>query len=68
MAACRPACQEMQPAGLAQSGLPIAQPGRPFYFVEVSELPQPNEAPLDALAPRNLYSRLPSVRAPALLC
>ena len=63
----RPACQEMQPAAALSCGLPIAQPGRPFYFVEVSELPSARGAGRhisthDALAARNMYSRLPQVR------
>ena len=58
---CRPACQEMQ-SNAFSCGLPLPQPGQPFYFVEVSEVPVPSGAPLSALPPRALYSRVSQVR------
>ena len=63
MALCRPACQEMQ-SNAFSCGLPLPQPGQPFYFVEVSEVPVPSGAPLSALPPRALYSRVSQVCCP----
>ena len=46
-----------------QCGLPLPQPGRPFYFVEVSEVPARSASPLNALPPRAMYSRTSQVRS-----
>ena len=43
-------------------GLPLTQPVRPFYFVEVSEVPAASASPLNALPPRAMYSRTSQVR------
>ena len=63
MSRCRPACQEMQ-SNAFSCGLPLPQPGQHFYFVEVSEVPAPSGAPLSALPPRALYSRVSQVCRP----
>jgi len=42
-------------------GLPLQQPGRPFYFVEVSEVPIAKASPLNALQPRAMYTRTSQV-------
>lgn len=66
----RPACQEIQPNAFS-CGLPIPQPKRPFYFVDVSVLPTAAQAQASpasaassaspsALPPRAMYSRLPN--------
>ncbi len=39
------------------AGLPLPQTGRPFYFVEVSEVPAKSASPLHALPPRAMYTR-----------
>ena len=44
------------------AGLPLAQPGRPYYFVEVSEVPAKAASPLHALPPRAMYTRTSQVR------
>ena len=43
------------------AGLPLPQPGRPFYFVEVSEVPVKAASPLHALPPRAMYTRTSQV-------
>ncbi len=43
------------------AGLPLAQPGRPYYFVEVSEVPAKSASPLHALPPRAMYTRTSQV-------
>ena len=57
---CRPACQEMQ-GNASSCGLPLTQPGRPFYFVEVLEVPAKGASPLHALPPRAMYTRTSQV-------
>lgn len=67
MGVCRPACQEMQPNTFS-CGLPIPQPKRPFYFVDVSALPPAalastgsvasSSASPRALPQRAMYSRM----------
>lgn len=44
------------------AGLPLPQPGRPFYFVEVSQVPVKSASPLHALPPRAMYTRTSQVR------
>ena len=60
MLCCRPACQEMQ-ENATSAGLPLPQTGRPFYFVEVSEVPAKSASPLHALPPRAMYTRTSQV-------
>ncbi|BDA49774.1 probable mitogen-activated protein kinase kinase kinase 11 at C-terminar half [Coccomyxa sp. Obi] len=60
----RPACQEIQP-NMFSCGLPIPQPKRPFYFVDVSLLPRaPAAAPAAAASPASTTSASASPSAP----
>lgn len=60
---CRPACQEIQPNAFS-CGLPIPQPKRPFYFVDVSSLPRAAAA-ADAAAAASPAPTSPALASPS---